>query len=93
MLSTWRTAAVNMSGGQPLLNGFLIDGAANDKIGDAAGAMTYLAVDATQVYWASNFDGTVYAAPKGGGNAAPLASGYGQPYGVATDGASAKTRR
>ena len=50
VLSTWRTAAVNISGGQPLLNAFLIDGAANDKIGDAAGAMTYLAVDATQEF-------------------------------------------
>ena len=50
VLSTWRTAAVNISGGQPLLNSFLIDGAANDKIGDAAGAMTYLAVDATQEF-------------------------------------------
>src|SRR6266851_2038079 len=50
VLSTWRTAAVNISGGQPLLNSFLIDGAANDKIGDAAGALTYLAVDATQEF-------------------------------------------
>ncbi len=50
VLSTWRTAAVNISGGQPLLNSFLIDGVANDKIGDAAGAMTYLAVDATQEF-------------------------------------------
>src|SRR5215467_10245087 len=33
ILSTWRTAAVNVSGGQPILNAFLIDGAANDKIG------------------------------------------------------------
>ena len=50
VLSTWRTAAVNISGGQPLLNSFLIDGVANDKIGDAAGAMTYLTVDATQEF-------------------------------------------
>src|SRR5262245_51277551 len=50
VLSTWRTAAVNISGGQPLLNSFLIDGAANDKIGDASGALTYLAVDATQEF-------------------------------------------
>ena len=50
VLSTWRTAAVNISGGQPLLNSFLIDGVANDKIGDAAGAITYLTVDATQEF-------------------------------------------
>lgn len=50
VLSTWRTAAVNISGGQPLLNSFLIDGVANDKIGDAAGALTYLSVDATQEF-------------------------------------------
>src|SRR5260370_24104626 len=50
VLSTWRTAAVNISGGQPLLNSFLIDGAANDKRGNAAGAMTCLAVDATQEF-------------------------------------------
>src|SRR5262245_34963479 len=47
ILSTWRTAAVNISGGQPILNAFLIDGATNDKIGDAAGAFSYLNVDAT----------------------------------------------
>src|SRR5215467_6947421 len=50
ILSTWRTAAVNISGGQPILNAFLIDGAANDKIGDAAGAFSYLTVDATQEF-------------------------------------------
>ena len=50
MLSTWRTAAVNTSGGQPILNAFLIDGAANDKIGDAAGAFSYLTVDASQEF-------------------------------------------
>lgn len=50
VLSTWRTAAVNISGGQPILNSFLIDGTANDKIGDAAGAFSYLTVDATQEF-------------------------------------------
>ncbi|MEO8052636.1 MAG: TonB-dependent receptor [Acidobacteriota bacterium] len=50
VLSTWRTAAVNISGGQPLLNAFLIDGVANDKIGDASGALTYLTVEATQEF-------------------------------------------
>src|SRR5262245_34102983 len=50
ILSTWRTAAVNIGGGQPLLNAFLIDGASNDKIGDAAGGMAYLTVVATQEF-------------------------------------------
>ena len=50
ILSTWRTAAVNISGGQPILNAFLIDGAANDKNGDAAGAFSYLTVEATQEF-------------------------------------------
>jgi hypothetical protein len=50
VLSSWRTAAVNIGGGQPVSNGFMIDGMANDKIGDAAGAMTFLTVDATQEF-------------------------------------------
>lgn len=50
VLSSWRTAAVNIAGGQPISNGFMIDGIPNDKIGDAAGAMTFLTVEATQEF-------------------------------------------
>ena len=49
VLSSWRLAAVSIGGGQPLTNGFLVDGIANDKMVDS-GAMTYLTVDATQEF-------------------------------------------
>ncbi len=32
VLSSWRLAAVSIGGGQPLTNGFLVDGIANDKM-------------------------------------------------------------
>src|SRR5579864_7462593 len=49
VLSSWRLAAVSIGGGQPLTNGFLVDGIANDKMVDS-GAMTYLTVDSTQEF-------------------------------------------
>lgn len=50
VLSTWRMAGVNIGGGGAIAQGSLMDGMANDKSGDAAGAMTYLSVDATQEF-------------------------------------------
>ncbi len=49
VLSSWRLAAVGIGGGQPLSNGFLVDGIANDKMVDS-GPMTFLTVDATQEF-------------------------------------------
>src|SRR5437773_12117367 len=46
VLSSWRLAAVSIGGGQPLTNGFLLDGIANDKMVDS-GPMTFLTVDTT----------------------------------------------
>jgi outer membrane receptor protein involved in Fe transport len=47
VLSSWRLAAVSIGGGQPLTNGYLVDGIANDKMTDS-GPMTFLTVDATE---------------------------------------------
>jgi outer membrane receptor protein involved in Fe transport len=49
VLSSWRLAAVSIGGGQPLTNGFLVDGIANDKMVDS-GPMTFLTVDSTQEF-------------------------------------------
>src|SRR5712691_4475470 len=42
VLTSWRVGAVNIGGGQPMTSGFLMDGVPNDKMGDAAGANTFL---------------------------------------------------
>src|SRR5215469_9960125 len=49
VLSSWRLAAVSIGGGQPLTNGYLIDGIANDKMTDS-GTMTYPTVDSTEEF-------------------------------------------
>lgn len=49
VLSSWRLAAVGIGGGQPLSNGFLVDGIANDKMTDS-GPMTFLTVDSTEEF-------------------------------------------
>ncbi len=49
VLSSWRLAAVSIGGGQPLTNGFLVDGIANDKMTDS-GTMTYPTVDSTEEF-------------------------------------------
>src|SRR5215467_2728210 len=49
VLSSWRLAAVTIGGGQPLTNGYLIDGIANDKMTDS-GTMTYPTVDSTEEF-------------------------------------------
>src|SRR4051794_33432392 len=47
VLSSWRLAAVTIGGGEPLTNGFLVDGIANDKMVDS-GPMIFLTIDATE---------------------------------------------
>jgi hypothetical protein len=47
---TWHAGVVNIGGGESVSNAFLIDGMANDKIGDAAGPMSYLTVDSTEEF-------------------------------------------
>lgn len=47
VLSSWRLAAVSIGGGQPLTNGYLVDGVANDKMVDS-GPMTFLTVESTE---------------------------------------------
>ncbi|HZS52198.1 MAG TPA: carboxypeptidase regulatory-like domain-containing protein [Bryobacterales bacterium] len=49
VLSSWRLAAVGIGGGQPLTNGYLVDGIANDKMVDS-GPMTFLTVDDTEEF-------------------------------------------
>ncbi len=49
VLSSWRLAAVSIGGGQPLSNGYLIDGIANDKMTDS-GTLTYPTVDSTEEF-------------------------------------------
>ena len=50
VLTSWRVGAVNIGGGQPMTSGFLMDGVPNDKLGDAAGANTFLTTDSTQEF-------------------------------------------
>jgi hypothetical protein len=50
VLTSWRIGAVNIGGGQPLSSAFLLDGVPNDKMGDAAGANTYLTTDSTEEF-------------------------------------------
>jgi carboxypeptidase family protein len=50
IMESWRSAAIDIGGGPSLSNGFLMDGLPNDKIGDAAGNLTFLAIDATQEF-------------------------------------------
>jgi hypothetical protein len=50
ILTSWRIGAVNIGGGQPLTSGFLMDGVPNDKLGDAAGANTFLTTDSTEEF-------------------------------------------
>jgi hypothetical protein len=49
VLSSWRLAAVGIGGGQPLTNGYLVDGIANDKMVNS-GPMTFLTVDSTEEF-------------------------------------------
>jgi len=50
VLTTFSSGLVQIGGASSASQGFLIDGMANDKIGDAPGAMTYLTADATQEF-------------------------------------------
>jgi hypothetical protein len=50
VLTSWRVGAVNIGGAQPMTSAFLMDGVANDKLGDAAGPMTFLTTDSTQEF-------------------------------------------
>lgn len=50
VLTTFSGSSIAVGGGTTQHNGFLIDGMANDKLGDASGPMTGLTVDATQEF-------------------------------------------
>ncbi|MCU1329651.1 MAG: Cna B-type protein, partial [Bryobacterales bacterium] len=50
VLTSWRVGAVTIGGGQPMTSAFLMDGVANDKMGDAAGPSTFLTTDSTQEF-------------------------------------------
>jgi len=50
ILTSWRIGAINIGGGQPMTSAFLMDGVPNDKMGDAAGASTFLTTDSTQEF-------------------------------------------
>jgi hypothetical protein len=45
-----------------------------------------IAVDATNVYWTNNLDGTIMKAPLAGGTPTVIASGQSFPFGIAVDG-------
>ncbi len=47
VLTSWRVGSINIAGGQALTSAFLLDGVANDKMGDASGANTFLTTDST----------------------------------------------
>jgi Carboxypeptidase regulatory-like domain/TonB dependent receptor len=47
ILTSWRVGSINIGGGQALTSAFLLDGVANDKMGDASGANTFLTTDST----------------------------------------------
>ncbi len=47
ILTSWRVGSINIGGGQALTNAFLLDGVANDKMGDASGSNTFLTTDST----------------------------------------------
>ena len=47
ILTSWRIGSINIGGGQALTSAFLLDGVANDKMGDASGANTFLTTDST----------------------------------------------
>jgi hypothetical protein len=47
ILTSWRVGSINVGGGQPQFNAFLLDGVANDKMGDASGSNTFLTTDST----------------------------------------------
>jgi hypothetical protein len=47
VLTSWRVGSINIGGGQALTSAFLLDGVANDKMGDASGANTFLTTDST----------------------------------------------
>src|SRR5947209_2028116 len=50
VLTSWRVGAVNIGGAQPMTSAFLMDGVANDKMGDAAGPNTFLTTDSTEEF-------------------------------------------
>jgi hypothetical protein len=47
ILTSWRVGSINIGGGQALTSAFLLDGVANDKMGDASGSNTFLTTDST----------------------------------------------
>ncbi|HKD06773.1 MAG TPA: TonB-dependent receptor [Bryobacteraceae bacterium] len=47
VLTSWRVGSINIGGGQALTSAFLLDGVANDKMGDASGPNTFLTTDST----------------------------------------------
>src|SRR5258708_4856286 len=78
VLTSWRIGAVNIGGGQPLTSAVLLDGVPNDKMGDAAGANTYLTTDSTEEFkvitnsmsaeFGRTGGGVISVISKGGGN-------------------------
>jgi hypothetical protein len=57
-------------------------------LGTAGSGLPGIALDANNVYFTSNFDGTVFACPRSGCGSAPLvlASAQATPHGIASDG-------
>jgi hypothetical protein len=84
ILTSWRIGSINIGGGQALTSAFLLDGVANDKMGDASGANTFLTTDSTGEFKIiTNNMSAVYGRTTGGVISIISKSGTNQYHGSA----------
>jgi hypothetical protein len=84
ILTSWRVGSINIGGGQALTSAFLLDGVANDKMGDASGANTFLTTDSTGEFKiVTNNMSAVYGRTTGGVISIISKSGTNQYHGSA----------
>jgi hypothetical protein len=86
ILTSWRIGSINIGGGQALTSAFLLDGVANDKMGDASGANTFLTTDSTGEFKIiTNNMSAVYGRTTGGVISVISKSGTNDYHGSAFD--------
>ena len=86
ILTSWRIGSINIGGGQALTSAFLLDGVANDKMGDASGANTFLTTDSTGEFKIiTNNMSAVYGRTTGGVISVISKSGANDYHGSAFD--------
>jgi len=86
ILTSWRIGSINIGGGQALTSAFLLDGVANDKMGDASGANTFLTTDSTGEFKIiTNNMSAVYGRTTGGVISVISKSGTNSYHGSAFD--------